>query len=451
MIRDMTKGNPAKLIFFFSVPMLLGNLFQQMYSMVDSIIVGKGIGVKALAAVGAVTSLDWAILGFSVGLTQGFAILIAQSFGAEDFVRLRRVLTQSVLLTAGIGLVMTAASILGAMPLLKLLNTPGDIIEDAHRYIVTIFAGILISVFYNLCAGILRALGDSRTPLIAVIFASFINIILDYVFVMVWKVGITGAAYATLTAQLFSLIFCFLQIRRLTILRTEAEEWKPDKGLMGELLKIGVPVGIQNAIISLGTMILQVMVNAYGSLCVAGYTAAIKIFILIEQPLTSYGQAMTTYVGQNFGAGLLPRVRLGLRKCLKISLITCALLMAFIYTCAPFLISIMIDPSELEATAYAKDYLFITMSMLPWLALLHVYRSSLQGLGNTVVPMISGGLELLARMGFALILPKLMGYAGVCVSEFSAWIAAAILLIWGYYRMMRRLEAAPGIRESSLK
>lgn len=440
MVKDMTEGNPTRLLLSFAVPMLIGNIFQQLYSMVDSIVIGQGVGVDALAAVGATFALDWAILGFGIGLTQGFAILIAQKFGAQDYRGLKKAFTMSVFLTAGVAVVITILSRLFSMPVLRLLNTPSDIIDNSNLYISIIFSGIIITMFYNLLAATLRALGDSRTPLIALVISCIINILLDLLFVIKFSMGIAGAAYATLIAQAFSGLFCIRAIRKIDFLKVTRQDWRPRKTFLNRLIVLGLPMALQNSIISVGAMVLQYVVNGYGAVYVAAYTAAVKINGLIEQPGVTFGFAMGTYAGQNLGAGKFDRIRLGLKKCIALSMVFCISITIIILMFGEQFIGLIVSQDEVEVINIANHYLRITISMLSVLNLLFIYRSALQGFGNTIVPMISGGLELVARISLASILPKFLGFTGIAIAEISAWISADLILIPSYYRTINKLE-----------
>lgn len=440
MVKDMTKGNPTRLLLSFAIPMLIGNIFQQLYSMVDSIVIGQGVGVNALAAVGATFTLDWAVLGFGIGLGQGFAILVAQKFGAEDYKGLKKAFTMSIYLTAIVAIIITIISRSLTMPLLKILNTPSELICDSNLYISIIFNGIIITMFYNFFSATLRALGDSRTPLVALVIASSINVVLDILFVMKFNMGIAGAAYATLIAQTSSCIFCLLAIRKVDFFALEKKDWHVDKDFLGRLIILGLPMALQSSIISIGAMVLQYVVNGYGALYVAAYTAAVKIVGIIEQPGSTFGFAMATYAGQNLGANKFERIQLGLRKCIKISMISCLGIMAIVFLFGENFIALIVSKEETEVIAIAKEYIHISVSMLFILNLLFIYRSALQGFGNTVIPMISGALELIARISLAMFLPKFLGFTGICVAEVSAWLSADILLIPSYYKNIHRLK-----------
>lgn len=441
-IKDMTQGHPAKLIFTFALPLMLGNIFQQFYAMVDTIVVGRGVGVEALAALGAADWLNWMVLGTITGLTQGFSIMISQRFGAEDLQGLKKSITMSVILSAAIAILISILSQIIAFPLLKFLNTPSNVIESSLTYLRITFSGIIIITAYNIFASILRALGDSKTPLIAMIIAAIINVILDILFVMGFHWGVGGAAAATVIAQLFSALFCVAAILRIPILAFEKEDWKINRNYIFKLIKLGTPMAFQNGIIAVGGLGLQYVVNGFGFIFVAGFTATNKLYGLLELAATSFGFSMATFTGQNLGAKKYNRIKSGMRyaivMAIGISLIIAIVMIIFGREFAMLFIS---GPQEqaAEVIAVAYDYLFVMSVMLPVLYMLHLYRSALQGMGDTVLPMVSGIIELAMRLSIAFILPIFIGAFGIYIAEVSAWAGAAILLIIVYYYRMYKL------------
>lgn len=438
MTKDMTTGNPTRLLLAFSIPLLLGNIFQQLYNMVDTIIVGRGINVLALASVGSTGSINFLILGFVMGLTQGFSILIAHAFGAKDYNRLRKVYAMSIYISFVTSIVVTLISVFGAYWLLELMNTPTNIIDNAAIYIRIIFGGMTITIFFNLFSGVLRALGDSKTPLYAMILSSLVNVVLDIYFIMVLKMGVAGAAWATLIAQGISVVICYLRLRSIQQLRFKKEDWIFDRGITHELVKLGFPVALMNSVTAAGVMILQLMVNGFGSIYVAGYSAGSKIIGLVEQVGVTFGFAIATFVGQNLGAGNLARIKDGVHKCIKLSLITNALITFILIAFGRQLATIIVSESEVEVIAIAYQYIVITSSCLCVLALLFIYRASLQSLGNTFIPMISGIVELACRILVVLFIPGILGFAGVAVGEVSAWFGAGFLLMIAFYRELNK-------------
>ncbi len=444
-IRDLTQGSPTKLILTFALPLMLGNVFQQLYTVVDTAVVGQVVGVQALAAVGAADWLNWLVLSVMQGLAQGFSILMSQYFGAKDYRQLSRSIGASVgLCTIAAGL-MLLISQLCARPVLLLLNTPEGILGDSLLYLRIVFSGIPIITAYNLLASILRALGDSKTPLYAVVVATVVNIALDLLFVMGFHWGIAGAAAATIIAQAVSTVYCFLAVRKITIIRLEKRDLLPARDMAPTLLRLGFPVALQNGIISVGGMVVQSVVNRYGMLFIAGFTATNKLYGLLEIAATSYGYAVTSFVGQNLGAGLLKRIRSGMRSAAVIALLTSAVIALCMLVFGRAFLGMFISgaPEEAEASmAIAYHYLAIMSLCLPVLYMLHIYRSALMGLGDTVVPMASGFMEMVMRIGIALLLPLAIGQEGIFYAEVGAWTGAAVVLVAAYYIRMHRLWAS---------
>lgn len=445
--KDMTRGNPTKLILSFCLPIIAGNLFQQFYSLVDTLVIGQVEGVTALAAVSAAGWLDWTVLGLAMGMAQGFAIQIAQSFGAGDYAGLRRAAGQSLLLSALLTVVLTALSESLLWPVLVLLRTPENTIALTCQYLRVIFGGVVFVMAFNLLSGFLRSLGDSHTPLIAMTTAALCNIGLDILFVAVFRWGVNGVSIATVLSQCLSSLICLAALRKLPVLQLSPADWKPDPRMMRRLMLLGAPVAFQNLIISVGGLVLQRVVNGFGFIFMAGFNAATRLTGLIELAGNSLGSAVGTFAGQNLGARRLDRVRLGLRRSAQIAVglaLTVALLIVFF---GRSVLSLFIndDPALVEQVlTVGCRYLYVASSGLFMLYLLFVYRSTLQGLGDTVTPMVSGVIELVMRIGNALLLPLLIGEWGVYIAEISAWIGAAVFLIWGYYRRMRLLSAQFG-------
>lgn len=442
-VKDMTTGNPTKLIVGFAIPMIFGNLFQQLYSMVDSIVVGRGVGVEALASVGAASYLDWLVLGILMGITQGFSILISQRFGAGDAMGLRKALTMAVLSALGLMVVMSVIAQLLTRPLLELLRTPENTIDGACLYIRIIFAGIPIIVTYNLLSAILRALGNSHTPLVAMIVAALINVALDLLFVMQLGWGIAGVAIATVIAQVCSCLVCFKALLSIDLIRLEKQDWKPDFKVIGDLFRLGLPVAFQNGIIAAGGLIMQYVINGFGFIFVAGITAGNKLYGLLEQAGVSVGNAVATYAGQNLGAGQLKRIRLGVRRASMVSIGISLVIMALMFLLGRAIMMLYVS-GDAATTGQVVDvgvqYLRVMSIMLPILYMLFIYRSALQGMGNTMIPMYSGIVELIMRVCMALLLSYWLGQNGIYFAEVSAWLGAEVLLMISYYRSMRKLE-----------
>lgn len=436
----MTEGRPASLILSFALSLMAGNIFQQLYTVVDTMVVGKGLGVQALAALGAADWMNWMFLGIIQGLTQGFGILMAQEFGAKHEDALRKVIGNSACLSVIFMIILTLAGQLLITPVLHILQTPGDILGSASLYLRIMFAGIPVVMLYNLLACILRALGDGRTPLHAMIVASFTNIALDVLFVLVFHFGIAGAAAATLIAQLVSAFFCIYHIRKIEILSFQPSDFRLHQGMTKKLLFLGSPMAFQNGIIAVGGMIVQSVVNGFGVIFIAGFTATNKLYGLLEIAATSYGYAMVTYVGQNLGAGRIGRIRQGVRAAVLIGTVTSVGIAAVMLLGGRAILGLFISgtPEEYEMTmAIAYYYLAIMSICLPILYLLHVVRSAIQGMGNTVLPMLSGVAEFVMRTLSALLLPLLVGQNGIFFAEILAWIGADVILVTSYFVKMR--------------
>lgn len=434
----MTVGTPWKLIVAFAVPLLLGNCFQQIYNLVDTIVVGKGIGDSALAAVGSTGSLHFFVFGFVMGLTNGASIPMAQAYGARDERRLQKVIAMGLITCLSIGILFSVLSVAGSRLLLNLLQTPEDIFHDARTYMNIIFGCLFITVCYNFCSCLLRALGDSKTPLTAIVISSMINVVLDVVFVIWFRWGVAGAAWATVIAQVFSVMFCISKLLKIKVVRPQREDWKLDIKLIGSLIKLGVPVGFMNSITAVGGMILQYFVNGMGSIYTASYSACSKFFGFFEQPGGAIGLAMATYVGQNYGAKQFDRIRKGVRSgCVITLIVSIALGSLEVFFCDQ-LVSIMLsDPETIKLCRLMLPY----GGALLWaLGMLFVFRQSSIAMGYTMMPMASGILELIMRVVLSLLLVAPLGYLGVTLSEMSAWVAAPTMLMINYFVIMKKEE-----------
>ena len=441
-VKDMTSGSPLKLIVTFSLPLMVGNIFQQFYTVVDTMVVGKALGVDALAALGATDWVYWMMLGMIQGITQGFGILMAREFGAKKLEQLRNVLGSSAVLTAFAAIVFLIVGQCAARPVLNLLNTPEKILDWSVLYLRVMLCGIPVVMAYNLLATILRSLGDGKTPLYAMIVASVCNIVLDLVFVLVFRWGIAGAAVASLIAQLISSVYCLAKIRKIDFLTLKRDNFTLNSAMAGRLLSLGSPMAAQNAIIAVGGMIITSVVNGYGVAFIGGYTAANKLYGILEIAATSYGYAMITYVGQNLGARKFDRIRLGMRKAVWISLLTSAVITAVMLIFGKLILGSFISgtPQEVtEAMTYGYRYLSIMSICLPILYILHVTRSAVQGMGNTVLPMVSGVAEFVMRTGGVLLLPMILSQDGIFIAEVLAWLGADLILIPSYFITMKKI------------
>lgn len=438
--KNMTVGSPAKLILAFAMPLLVGNIFQQLYNMVDTIIVGRYIGVNALAAVGSTGSINFLVLGFVMGLAQGLSILVAQYYGAEDYVNIRKSITMSAYLYFIVGIIVTIISVIFSKQLLLILNTPDNIITEADAYIKIIFAGILVTILFNFFSGILRALGDGKTPLYALFISSAVNIVLDIFFIVILKSGVAGAAYATVIAQFVSSVFCFYKIHKIEIIRIHKSDWKFDFHMFAYSFKLGMPVAFMNSVTAVGVMVIQFVINGYGALYVAAYSAGSKIIIILEQISVTFGSAIATYAGQNLGAGKLKRIKEGVTKINIILLfinIACGVL---VIVFGKNILSLFVSASEAEVINIGYEVIVVTNMFLWILGVLWIYRSTLQAIGDTFIPMLSGILEFASRIFFAMLLPGFIGFRGVLFSEVSAWFTASVMLVIAYYYRINKLK-----------
>ena len=435
MTNDMTTGNPVKLILLFSIPLLIGNIFQQFYSMVDTIIVGRFVGVEALAAVGTTSSMVFLVNGFVMGLTSGFAVLISQKYGAKDEVGVKEAVASSIILSIIATILVTFISVLSAKPLLTLMNTPSNIMKDASTYIIILYAGNIAIIFYNMMAAILRALGDSKTPLYFLIVSSVLNIILDLVLIINFKMGVAGAAYATVISQGVSAILCVIYTyKRYKILRLKKDDFKVKKKYYRKHLKVGIPMALQFSITSIGIMTVQSAINIFGSTVIASYAASSKVLQLVMQPATTLGVTMATYCGQNIGAKRYDRIKEGVKKCVQISIITSVISAIILIFLGKYFVMMFVSNPDAEILSYAQQVLNISAIFFIPLGLIFVYRNALQGIGDSFIPMMAGVYELVARAIVAFTLPKVLEFMGICLADPVAWFAAVIPLAYTYYK-----------------
>ena len=440
---DMTVGSPLKLILVFMLPIMGGTLLQQFYSLVDTVIIGRVEGVTALAAVSTSGWLDWTVLGIALGITQGCSILISQHFGAKDERALKHTVGQSIVLSVLTALFLTALAQAIIPLVLRLMNSPDETLPLSTVYLRVLFAGFPMVMGYNLTASFLRALGDSRTPLIAMGIASGLNIALDLLFVAVFRMGVQGAALATVIAQSISFVYNLLALKKLKLVHPEKSDLKPDAKVLKNLFRLGFPMAMASAVISIGAMMLQTVINGFGIVFMAGASAAGRLTGITEVAGSALGTGMATYMGQNIGAGRLDRVKHGIRRGAQLGFGLGLFMTVLLLIFGRDLMRLFVedDPALVEQVLdVACQYLYVMSVFMPSLYLLFVYRSSLQGLGETVIPMYSGFMELFMRIVMLLILPGLMGHWGVYFAEVSAWFGAMVLLMWGYYRHVRRLS-----------
>lgn len=439
-VRDMTSGKPLHLITAFSVPLLFGNILQQMYNFVDTLVVGRGVSMDALAAVGLTGSLNFLVLGFIIGLSQGVGILCSQYFGSREYAQLRKSVTMSFYLNFSTGALLTVLSMVSARQLLVWMNTPAELMADAWLYINVIFGGILISLAYNFLSGILRALGNSRDPLIAMIIAFIINTVLDVALVMGLGWGVLGAAAATVSAQLFSAVYCLICVRKIGFMKLEKKDWEWNGALFRKSFVLSLPVALMNSITALGVIFMQIAINGFGAVYIAAYSVASKIIIIFEQLDVSFGTGAGTFAGQNLGAGKPGRIREGIHQVNLLLIGVNLAIFGLMLVAGRPLIGLMVGDQPAVIDAACQCIRFLTFFLM-FLGTLWIYRTSLQSMSDTFWPMLSGVLEFAARTIALLILPKLIGFYGVLSAEVSAWILAALMLVIVYRRRIRILEA----------
>ncbi len=442
MVKDLTTGNPLKLILLFSLPMVVGNLFQQFYNMADSIVVGQFLGVNALAAVGSTGSISFLVLGFATGTCSGLCIPVAQACGAGDHKTMRRYVTNSVYIAAAITVLITAGTLLFTRQILVLMQTPADIFEDAYAYIIVVFAGTGALMLYNLLSGVLRALGDSKTPLYFLIVASVLNVGLDVLFIVPFRMGTAGAAYATVIAQAVSGLLCLVYIwKRFPILRMKREDWRPDAALIRRMLAMGVPMGLQFSLTAVGSILLQTAVNGLGSGIVAAVTAAGKVSLIVTQPMETIGLTMATYCGQNLGAGKIERIHRGIRTSVVLTLGYSVAACLIVALWGGEISRLFISGDDVDGILEQIRYFLIINGLFyPVLTLIFIFRNSLQGLGSGIPAMTAGIFELVGRSFVAFCLVGTFGFNAVCFANPAAWVAADLLLLPVYFVVMRRLR-----------
>ena len=439
MQTDMTVGKPMKMLLNFTIPVFLGNVFQQLYSMADAVIVGKFVGTKGLAALGATGTITFLIIGCLMGLTTGFTVLTSQKFGAGRMDEMRKTVGNAAILSVVIAVVMTAVSMLGMHRLLVFMHTPEDIFDGAYGYIMIICAGIFTQVLYNLVSSILRALRNSKTPLYFLILAAVLNIVLDLVFIIFFHWGAPGAAWATVVSQGVSGLLCLIYIwKAVPELKMKREDWHFDKYIAGKQISVGIPMGLQFSITAIGTIIVQGAVNIYGSVYMAGFSAAGKIQNIIATVFVAFGATMATYVGQNRGAGKMDRVKAGMKYTQIMILIWSVITMIIMFFFGKYMTWLFIDKSQTDVINVSVTYFHTVFWAYPFLGSIFLYRNGLQGLGYGLVPMLGGVFELAARSAIVMFVAGKTSFAGVCLADPAAWIAALIPLIPYYIYVMKK-------------
>ena len=452
MTKDMTTGSPMKNIIKFCLPLMLGNLFQQLYNMADIIIVGQFVGKTALSAVGSVGPLTFLVIGSVLGLCTGFSIPVAQRFGAKDTVNLKKYVANTIYASVGLAVILTVASVCLTDTFLRLLNTPADIYKDAHDYIIIIFAGIGATMLYNILAALVRSLGDSKTPLYFLIFSSALNIGLDVLLITVFHMGVKGASVATVIAQFVSGMLCLVYVKKkFPILHITKETRAIDFKFIKNLLTNGLPMAMQFSITAIGSVMLQSCVNGLGSNAIAAITIGGKTQLMIVLPSETIGATMATYSGQNYGAGKYDRIKKGMGR---------GVILAGIYTVigfcvarflGPYISMLFIDRSETVVIGLAQQYINMGSYFYFILSILFLFRNSLQGLGYSAVAMFAGFFELAARavMGFGFV--NSIGYSAACIANPIAWVAADLFLIPAYFIVMKKVKRTLEMQNAECK
>lgn len=441
--KDMTSGSTMKLILGFAVPLLMGMLFQQVYSLVDTIIVGRFLGVSALAAVGATGSINFLIVGFCQGICNGFALPVAQRFGAKDYDGLRKYVGNSAVLSIIFGGAITLITVIACRPILELMQTPADIIDLSYHYIVVIFAGIPAIMLYNILSAYLRSLGDSITPVIFLVLSAGLNIGLDLLFIVTFHWGVFGAAFATVLSQAVSGILCLiLIIKRFDLLHLKREDWKLDWGYSRYLLIMGLPMGLQYSITAIGSVILQASVNTLGSTAVASMTAGSRISMFVVCPFDALGSTMATFGGQNVGAGRLDRLGRGLRSAVILGAIYSALILVVLIFFGRNLILLFVSAKEAAVIAQAKQFLVTNAAFYLMLALVNIVRFLIQGMGFSGFAVFAGVFEMVARTLVGLVFVPIFGFTAACSANPLAWIFADCFLIPAFFHCRKKLQNA---------
>lgn len=447
MVKDMTNGSPSKHILGFAVPMLFGMLFQQFYNLVDTIIVGKTLGVEALAGVGATGSINFMIIGFCMGVCNGFVIPVAQCFGAKKPADLRKYVFNGYICSIVFAIVLTLASVIFCRRILIIMNTPADIIDHAYNYIVVIFIGIPTVFLYNMVSGVIRSLGDSKTPVVFLVLSSIINVVLDFFLILVCKMGVAGAGWATVTSQLISGLTCLIYMyKKYDILKGDKSERVLDRRFITNLCMNGVPMGLQYSITAIGSTILQAAVNTLGSTYVAAMTAGSKMFNFTCCPFDALGSTMATYAGQNVGAAKIKRLGQGVRSAMIIGSIYSVLSLIALYFTTDYIALLFVNASETTIIALTRQFILASACFYIPLTGVNVVRFCIQGMGFSVFAISAGILEMIGRAFAAIILIPSIGFMGACLASPIAWIAADAFLFPAFIHCARKLNARHNIK-----
>lgn len=446
MTKDLTAGKPLKSIILFMLPIMVGNIFQQLYSMVDTIIVGQTISNQALAGVGVTNSMSLLIIGFVQGLTSGFSVKTSQCFGAKDEEGVKKSLAASLALSVAISIILTFVAVYTTMPLLRLMSTPEDVIGYAYDYIVAVYWGLAATVFYNLGSAMLRAVGDSRTPLIFLIFAAVLNVGLDFLFILQFDMGVAGAGWATVLSQAISAIGCFaVMFAKFPVYRIKLRHFISSVKFYWQHVALGLPMALQFSIIAIGIMVQQSALNQLGSVAVTAYTAANKIDSIVNQSLAALGSAVATFCGQNYGAMRYDRIRQGVKLSMLVGVVCSLVGFAFVALLAKPLTRLFSSEITQEILDLSQQYLLWQGGMYIFLTAIYVYRNALQGIGKSTFAMLGGAIEVAMRVMASLLLTKALGYTGICVSNPAAWIGADIFFVISYMVVIRNLRKKKGM------
>lgn len=441
MIKDMTVGNPTGLIIKFAIPLLLGNLFQQLYNISDILILGRILGVNALAAAGASAPIFFTMLLITFGFTAGLCVITAQRFGAKDEIGVRRSVTHSIVASAALCITVTSILCIFMHDILRNMNIPEKIMDDAYRFIFTLSLGLVLIVGYNLLSGFIRALGDSKTPLYFLIFSSLLNILLNFLFIYVFKLGIIGSALGTNVAMAISVFCCMIYIgKKFPILKLKKEDWKLNWDFMKTHLIVAIPMSLQFSVIAIGLLIIQAVCNSFGENTIAAFTSALRIEQLGTQPILAIGLALATYSAQNYGAGQIKRIRQGVASTSVISIIFSIFLALLVRFYGENFIDIFLKEKNEEIINIGHDYLNISTMFYVFLGQIFIFRNALQGMGRTIIPLIASVTELVMRSFAAVYLAQHIGYLGLCYASPIAWFGAAVVVALGYAYTLRQIR-----------
>ncbi len=445
MIKDMTVGKPTQLIVGFAIPLLMGNLFQQLYNVSDILIVGRLIGVEALAAVGASSPLFMTLLMISFGFTSGLTVITAQRFGAQDEKGVKSSVVHSLIASVVLSLCLTCVTLLYLHQFLGLMNIPENIMNDAYRFMFVLGSGLVLTVSYNLLSGFIRALGDSKTPLYFLIFSSVLNILLNFLLIYFGKLGVVGSAIGTVIAMTISVVLCLVYMeRKFPLLRLQREDWKFDWNFMKTHLRVAIPMALQFSLIALGLIIIQSVCNSFGSDVIAAMTAALRIELLSTQLLVVLGAALATYTAQNYGAGKIFRIRKGVFNCSLIASVISIGIALIVRFWGEEMVDMFIKDKNERIIDIAQGYLSISTVFYLFLSQIYIFRNALQGMGQAFIPMLACVVELLVRSYAAVVLADLMGYKGIFYANPIAWVGAASVVAIGYWFTIRGLKRKLG-------